>query len=150
MKNATLEKLYPLTIAALVSYLTWYLNIPFPVHPKEFLAASLGFGAILTGFITTAKAILVSMPSDSLMGSLRKSGYVDDLILYLKHALYGCLLFSGVCLVGFFILTYDEKEYTWPMWYKIIWVASALFAGLSFQRVSKFLFSVIKYDPNRK
>lgn len=138
--SASLERWYPWAVAALVGICWCYMRPRFPNDEKEFLSAALSLGAILTGFITTAKAILAGMPSESVMRRLREGGFIAPLVTYLKEALYGCLAFSVLCLYGFFLL---EKSPSLPAWFAACWMVLASFAGLSFYRVSSLLFRII-------
>lgn len=144
--NRTFERLYPFLGGALAGVIWWYFKPRFPVDEKEFLAAALSLAAILTGFITTAKAILAALPSDSVMQHLRRSGYLEDLLAYLADALYGCLLFSMYCLLGFFLL--DSTRPPVPQWFAVSWIGLGTFAGLSFYRISRLLFRVIRSNPS--
>jgi hypothetical protein len=135
LMNLTLERLYPLLVALIAATTWWWLSPSFPKDEGEFLSSALTLGAILTGFIATAKAILAALPSDSIMGRLRKSGYIDDLILYLSQALYGCFIFSLFCLVGFFLL--HDQTPTIPKWYAVTWIFFGAFSIASFFRVSR-------------
>jgi O-antigen/teichoic acid export membrane protein len=146
MKLLLLEKSYPLLLATVSAAAAYYFDITFPKDEwKEFLSAALSLGAILTGFIATAKAILASMPSDSVMGQLRSTGYIYELVSYLKQALHGCLFFSIFCLLGFFLV---DKNIL-PLLYRTIWVFAAVFSGLAFYRVSNLLFLVIQRDTKK-
>lgn len=142
-----IEIAYPFLIAFLASILWWKFKPVLPPDEKEFLAAGLSIGAILTGFITTAKAILVALPSDSIMGRLRASGYIDDLILYLAHALYSCFIFSIYCLAGFFLLETNKQMLTKV--YGVVWICLGTFSAVAFYRVSNFLFKIIRFNPDR-
>ena len=141
-----LEIFYPVLLALLAAIVWWKLRPILPPDEKEFLGAGLSIGAILTGFITTAKAILVALPSDSIMGRLRASGYIEDLILYLSHALYSCFLFSIYCLGGFFLLEADRPALT--KYFGVGWIFLSVFSALAFYRVSNFLFRIIRFNPN--
>ncbi|WP_348700327.1 hypothetical protein [Duganella fentianensis] len=142
-----IEIAYPFLLAVLAAILWWNFKPVFPPDEKEFLAAGLSIGAILTGFITTAKAILVALPSDSIMGRLRASGYIDDLILYLAQALYSCFIFSIYCLAGFFLLETNKQVLTKV--YGVIWIFLGTFSAVAFYRVSNFLFKIIRFNPDR-
>lgn len=144
-----IERNFPAALALAATFTWWYCGPTFPKEVKEFLAAALGLGAILTGFVATAKAILVALPSDRLMGSLRRSGYINDLVLYLAQALYGCLLFSIFCLVGFFLIATDARD-SLPKWYEITWIGLGVFATAAFYRVSRLLFVLLKLGSDSK
>lgn len=141
------EIAYPFLFAIVAAILWWKFKPILPPDEKEFLAAGLSIGAILTGFITTAKAILVALPTDSIMGRLRASNYIDDLILYLTHALYSCFIFSIYCLAGFFLLETNKQMLT--KIYGLIWIFLATFSAFAFYRVSNFLFKIIRFNPDR-
>jgi len=141
------ERWYP-WVAALLGSLAWhYFSFPFPCDEKEFLAAAISLGAIMTGFIATAQAILASLPGDSAMGRIRKSGYIDDLMIYLKESLYGCLGFSVYSLIGFFFLS---PKIVLPRFYGEIFVGITIFSMLAFQRVSSVLFKILHFQPPRE
>jgi len=142
-----IELAYPWVLALVSAALWWQLNPILPPDEKEFLAAGLSIGAILTGFITTAKAILVALPSDSIMGRLRASGYIDDLIIYLAQALYLCFIFSIYCIVGFFFLEGNGKPVL-SKTYGAIWIFLAVLSAVAFYRVSNFLFKIIRFNPD--
>jgi hypothetical protein len=141
----SLESNYPFLGALFALALWWYFSPPFPAAEKEFLAAAIGIGAILTGFIATAKAILAALPNDSVMGRLRATGYVKDLISYLEAALYTCLAFSIYGLFGFF-LQVDGHAYL-NTWYARGWVFLAAYALLAFHRVAQLLLKIIGHEP---
>lgn len=143
--HRNVERTYPFVGAAVSAAMWWHFEPRFPVDEKEFLAAALSLAAILTGFITTAKAILAALPSDSVMRHLRRSGYLEDLLAYLAHAIYGCLLFSLYCLFGFFLL--DTIKTPVPRWFAVIWTGLGVFAGLAFFRISRLLFRIIRNNP---
>lgn len=135
------ERIYPFAIALLAGAAWYYSNLKFPINEtKEVLASAISLGAILTGFIATAKAILAALPSDSVMRHLRSSGYIDDLIDYLASSLYGCLAFSVYCLVGFFVSPLSNL-------YVIIWMMLGAFALSAFFRVVRILLKILKFAP---
>lgn len=140
-RHLWLERWYPYAAALLAGVLWWRFALVLPVDLKEFLAAAISLGAILTGFIATSQAILASLPTDTVVGRLRASGYIEDLICYLAAALYGCLIFSAFSIVGFFLIG------ALPRWYGAIWAALALFSTLAFHRVSRIFFKILRWSP---
>ena len=143
-----IEYFYPFILACIGAFAWWEIAPVFPPDEKEFLAAGLSIGAILTGFITTAKAILIALPSDSIMGRLRQSDYIDDLISYLAQALYSCFFFSIYCLIGFFLLESNKQVLTKQ--YDVIWMFLGIFSAAAFFRVSSFLFKILRFNPDGK
>jgi hypothetical protein len=141
----SLERNYPLLGALSAFALWWYFSPPFPAAEKEFLGAAIGIGAILTGFIATTKAILAALPSDSVMGRLRATGYVKDLISYLEAALYTCLAFAIYGLFGFFLQADGHSNLN--TWYARGWVFLAAYALLAFHRVTQLLLKIIGHQP---
>lgn len=144
--NLHFEKFLPV-YGALLAGAVWRIAAPaLPQDEKEFLAAAISLGAVLTGFIATAKAILVTLPSEGAGKALRASTYWARLVAYLREALSGCLGFSVLSLAGFFLLTKDKI--TLPMWYGVVWCALGVYALLSFYRVSSILFTIIS-EPDK-
>lgn len=140
------ERNYPLIAAIAVAGACFYFNARFPIDGKEFLSAAISVGAIFAGFLATAKAILMALPSDSVMGKLRNSGYIEELIRYLLEALYGSLLFCAVSLMGFFLLHTMTNE---PLTissrlYIDAWFALAIYVGLSFIRIANIMVKVLR------
>lgn len=140
----SVERCYPYCGAALALGLWIWLKPVFPTAEKEFLAAAISIGAILTGFVATAKAILAALPSDSVMGRLRASGYIKDLISYLAAALYACLSFSIYGLTGFFLQV--DGQHHLNTWFARGWVFFAVLALLSFHRVVQLLLKILAYE----
>ena len=135
------ERWYPFVAGVVAGLTWWYFQGALPVAIKEFLSAAISVGAILTGFIATSQAILAALPTDTVVGRLRASGYIDDLISYLAGALYGCLIFSGYSMAGFFA---DEHL---PVWYGPGWMSLATFSALCFHRVSRIFFKILRWSP---
>ncbi|WP_152034631.1 hypothetical protein [Paracidovorax avenae] len=139
----SVEKVYPLAFAALAAGLWWFFLPSFPRDEKEFLGAAISVGSIFTGFIATAKAILAALPNDTVMGRLKKSGYIKELVSYLAQALYGCLSFSIYGMMGFFLL--EERAPSLGKYYAIGWIFLAAFSLAAFHRVASVLMKVISH-----
>lgn len=140
-----IEKYHPIALAVATA-VAWALlserfALTMPKDEKEFLAAALGLGAVLTGFIATAQAILMALPSDSVMGRLRTSGYLEDLVEYIGRALHGGFAFCVLNLIGFSIL-YLDKDVKSIYW--ILWIGLAVYAALAFLRISKIMLRIMR------
>jgi hypothetical protein len=134
---------YPYIASAVAAYLWWRCKGKFPLDEKEFLGAAISIGSILTGFVATAKAILAALPSDSVINRIRTSGYISDLVRYLRDALYGCFGFSIFSMAGFFLL--EPDKHALASWYSVAWAFLACFALLTFFRVANILIKIIEH-----
>lgn len=75
-----------------------------------FFSATLTLGGVLTGFMATLKAMLFSMPQ-STFRRLKGSGYINELMCYLKEAISGGFI---LCIVSVVAL-YARTEWMHPL-----------------------------------
>jgi hypothetical protein len=139
------EKSYPLA-TGLVSAVAWaYFFQRFGLHlpndEKEFFAAALSMGAVLTGFIATAQAILMALPSDSVMGRLRSTGYIEDLVSYISAALLSGFIFCLLNLIGFALVGGEPLT---KQIYSSLWICFGVYSGLTFLRVSRVMLKIMR------
>ena len=131
------EKLFPYLLSLAAGLLWWQFELCFP-SGEGVLGSSLTIGAILTGFLATAKAILMGLDSP-IMNRIRKTDYLTDLVSYLSHAIWLSFTFCGISLLGYFIITTNS-------WYGIVWaVIGAAMAG-SFIRVTNIMLKILNYN----
>ncbi|XYJ09454.1 hypothetical protein ACSUZJ_18990 [Telluria sp. B2] len=139
------EKWHPLVIGLTAgiawAYLFQRFGFHLPADEKEFFAAALSMGAVLTGFIATAQAILMALPSDSVMGRLRSTGYIDDLISYISSALLSGFIFCLLNLIGFALISSASVV---KQIYSSLWIWFAIYAGLTFLRVSRVMLKIMR------
>jgi len=141
MNTLTFERTYPFVFFLLTAALAWFYEFDFPTDgKKELLSASISVGAILAGFLGTAKAILMALPSDALT-RLRMSRYMDDLVRYLSEALLGCLGVSLVSMIGFFVSATPHS------FYPTLWLAIGVHALVSFWRVGRIMLLLLQSPP---
>lgn len=140
MNSLTFERWYPYVAAALGAVVWYRLGQPFPSDAKEFLAAALSFAAILVGFLATAQAILMALPSDSVIAQIKSSGYIDDLVRYMREAFYGLVIFAVLNLTGFF---FELSKL--PLWFKGVWVVLAVLSLFVFQRVTEIIVRIMRH-----
>lgn len=139
--NLKIERYYP-HFVALASGAGWFwLRWTLPTDEKEFLAAALSLGAVLTGFIATAQAILMALPSDSVMGRLRAGGYIPDLVGYISAALTAGIIFCVLCLVGFYLISVTAEQ---KRFFSTAWVTIGIFGLLAFHRVTYILMRIMR------
>ncbi|RKP58972.1 hypothetical protein D7S86_03380 [Pararobbsia silviterrae] len=105
------------------------------------MSAAVSVGAILTGFVATALAILAALPNDSMMGRIRNSGYINELVPHLAQALYGCLAFSVLSLCAFFPMKDNAQLSTY---WTTSWVMIGIFSSFAFVRVVSTLMRILR------
>lgn len=138
MKSIYLEQGAPyiLGIAAMVVW--WQVGVSLPEN-NDILSSSLTLGAILTGFLATAKAILMTLDSP-IMQRLRETDYIDSIVSYLSQAIWLSFSFCILTLVGFFI---DNKT----MIFGIAWVGLGATSAGAFIRVTNIMLKIIRHSP---
>lgn len=136
------ERFYPYLGAGAAAGIAFYFQVNFPKDDKEFLAASLSFGAVIAGFMATAKAILMALPNDSVIARLKESGYIKELSSYLASSIYGSMIFCILNVVGFFILKINSPV---SSIFTSIWILLCTFTVLAFFRVARIMLAIMKY-----
>lgn len=139
MKSLYLEKVAPYLLALSGDLLWWRVGLAFPPG-DDLLSSSLTLGAIITGFLATAKAILMTLDSP-VMQRIRETNYVNDLVSYLGQAIWLSFGFCAVSIVGFFSVRSE-------LWYGLLWVFFGLASAASFVRVTNIMLKIIKHPPS--
>lgn len=139
MTSLLFEKTVPY-VAALVAALAWWqLDVSLP-NGTPILSSSLTLGAILTGFLATAKAIVMTLDSP-IMQRIRETTYVNDLVSYLGQAIWLSFAFCVVAMVGFFVETSSA-------WYGLAWIVLGVASAAAFIRVTNIMFKIIKHPSS--
>lgn len=141
MSSLAFEKYYPYILGVLATVLWQQLGVQMPLK-DSFLSASLTIGAILAGFMATSKAILMTLDSP-VMQRIRTSGYVEELVYYLAHALWLSFSFSIISLIGFFLETSTDDI---KLYYGLVWVFFGISASVAFIRITNLMLKIIKYQ----
>lgn len=138
MKSIHLERLSPYILATAGGLLWWKFQVVLPTG-DAILGSSLTLGAILTGFLATAKAIVMSLDSP-IMQRIRETTYINDLVSYLSQAIWLSFGFCIVSIIGFFVSTNK-------MWYGLAWIILGLASAGAFIRVTNIMLKIIKHPP---
>jgi len=131
-----LEKIYPYLLAASAALLWWNADVKLP-SGEGILGSSLTIGAILTGFLATAKAILMALDSP-IMQRIRQTEYLGDLVSYLSQAIWLSFSFVGISLVGYFVSTNK-------LWYGLLWISVGVAMASAFIRVTNIMLKILKH-----
>lgn len=134
-----IERLYPYVGGIIAAWVWWGVDAALPDPRGPLLSSSLTLGAILTGFLATAKAILISLRGSAIMNELRESTYIHDLVSYLAQAIWTAFAFSILALLGFF-------DNTVAPYYDLAWIGLGVVAALSFVRVTYILLKLIQHE----
>lgn len=134
-----LERWFPYLVAAFGVLLWWRMGITLP-DKEGLLGSSLTIGAILTGFLATAKAILMALDSP-VMKRIRNTDYLADLVSYLGQAIWLSLLFCCIALLGYFVNAISNI-------YGFLWIATGLAMISAFIRVTNIMLKILKYPGN--
>lgn len=97
----------PRLLGILAGVAAYYLHknnmIAMPVKaPDSYLSAVISLGGVLTGFMATLKALLYGM-SDITYKRLKASGYLADLLSFLREALWGSVSMCVIALLAFYV-----------------------------------------------
>lgn len=134
------ERILPYVIGVLAGMAWHWLHLKLPGNPsttESLLSASITFGAIIIGFLSTAKAIIASVYNAPFMGDLRDSGYMSDLVRYLLEAVLIALAFVGVNFYGYI------GQYHGPI-FQCLWFSLLLCSSAAFVRVTLILAALLK------
>ena len=141
-KSKGFERSYPFMGAALVSGCWWWFCVKFPEPADSMLNASLTFGAIITGFLGTSKAILMSLKGTKIFRRLYDSGFINDLSGYLQAAILSSLGFCLLSFAGFFKLGANQ-------YFGVAWSFFGAHTVLSFWRIMAVLLAILKLDTRK-
>lgn len=129
------EQWAPYGWGAAAACLSYLCGLCFPTEPG-LLGASITGGAIIFGFLSTAMILLLSLENRR-MTQVRGSGYLIDLVSYLREAIYVALFFVGLNLAGYFIAQPAE-------WFMAVWLGLLVAAFLAFRRTMKIALILLR------
>lgn len=141
-----IERCYPigLSIGAALAWLTWCRG---PINgPHDLLATAVTLSSIVVGFLATAMSIVLAAPDSSLMKDLRSSGYVHDLVHYLREPFIVGLALAAFSLSGYVVSEDAAKGDLYVG--VIIWLAAWMLGGLL--RIAIVLMHFLKYRPKQR
>lgn len=122
------ERWYPCFLGAVLSLGWYFLGLPSPESPRELLSTLVGLASIAVGFLATAMSIVVAAPEGPLLKQLRDSGYIEDLIRYLREPFAFGIGLVIACIAGYFL---PKDSVSHPAFVAtLIWLAATLLAGL--------------------
>lgn len=96
------ERYYPYFWGVIACVAVWWIDRKgYSISYSENMLASLvSLGGIFAGFLATVKTLLLTM-SGPVQKRLVESDYIEDLLRYLREAIYGSLLLCITAMIGF-------------------------------------------------
>lgn len=137
-----IERYWPY-FAALIGTSIWCYGLKRP-HPTDFeslLSASCAASAVLVGFLATSKTILISISSSEVYLRIKNGNYSELLLSYFFWSIIWGVLFLCLSIVGFFV---SNTSLIFNCFVSL-WVFSAFLSIFCFLRVTKIMFSVMKW-----
>ncbi len=102
MMSLWLEKQYPFLVAGCVGGAILWLDLDMEPNAPQLLAATVTFGAVVSGFVGTSLAILTSLDTP-IMRRIRATEYRGILKSYLGWALCAGIVLSLTGIFGLFV-----------------------------------------------
>tara|TARA_R110001606_G_scaffold8453_2_gene37187 strand:+ start:11470 stop:11880 length:411 start_codon:yes stop_codon:yes gene_type:complete len=134
MSTLLIEKYTPYALGAIAVALWLYAGVKFP-EANDVLGSTLTISAILTGFVATSKALLMTLNNET-MKSLKTSGYISDLLSYLGQSIYLSFIVCIISIVGYFVDTHGLA-------FGAIWIFFTITAGSAFIRVTLITLKIL-------
>jgi hypothetical protein len=122
------ERWYPTGVAGGVTVAWTYCCPAAPDNMHDIFATSVGLAAIVVGFLATAMSIVLAAPDSKIMQELRSSGYIGELIWYLREPFLVGLALAAVALAGYFISADVAKKPAFVG--ALVFLSTLLIAGL--------------------
>ena len=132
MKPRHIERVYPYVVAAILAVAYGCFHVPFP-SGMDILNSSMTIGAILIGFLATAKSIIATLTSEKWQ-RFKGTQFFGLLTSYLEEAIYSALLYCIWCMIGYFVH---------PAYFGVIWFLLSMVTLLTFVRISHHLTQII-------
>ncbi|MDP0494926.1 MAG: hypothetical protein Q7Q73_01840 [Verrucomicrobiota bacterium JB024] len=145
------ERFWPFILGAAVGLGFAIAGAPLPPDSAyaSMMAASAGVSAILVGFLSAAKAILLTISGSKALRALRQSGYADDLFKYIKSSIEWAIAFSVLCIIMMYVDA--QHAYNITVWkvqishpFMIVWAACGAVTIFTFYRVSRIIFKILR------
>ena len=111
-------------------------------YSEDMLASLVSLGGIFAGFLATVKTLLLTM-NVVVLNRLKESGYLNDLLRYLREGIYGALLLCVIAMVGF------NEAMLWPEKHVALLFGALVFSLLALYRITRIAMALLLYiNPN--
>lgn len=103
MNGLAFERWYPLggALVLLCAWASFEMGMPASDAMRDLFATTMSLAAITVGFLATAMSIVVAAPESQLIKQLSQSGYLKDLVRYLREPFVVGIVIAALCMAGF-------------------------------------------------
>ena len=143
MGSLKVERWYPFFLGAVVTGAWAHWCAPPKEGIHDLFATAVSFAAIVVGFLATAMSIVLAAPDSPIMRQLRSSGYIVELVRYLREPFMVGLAVGSLCLAGY----YTSDAVSRSQWFlgSLVFLLTMLMAGLL--RIAMVFMSFLKTPP---
>ena len=136
-----IEAAWPYVVGGLVLAVWRFpLEATFPGKMDGLLAASGTAAAVLIGFLSTAKAVLLGLSSSEALKVLKGAGFLGLFYRYIFEAIWGGISFLVLVTLGFFVASPEGAA---PYWYAAAWVLFGSTVVAQYVRVTQLFFALL-------
>ncbi|MES2832758.1 MAG: hypothetical protein V4695_12280 [Pseudomonadota bacterium] len=150
--NRFWERRYPTLISVAVAAIAWYFGLRFDVSRiSNQLSSTINISAILMGFTGTANAMLLSFNSKKFLAIRANKNLWYLLLTYFRSSLWAAMF---VCFYSLLLFSIDITKIPLSINYGAqvepflmpVWIGSVVFALLSFFRLLRAVFGILKAE----
>ena len=141
------ERVWPYGVSIVTVAAWWWIGAPFPKDFTALIAAAGTVAAVLVGFLSTAKVVILGITGSEVFQILKKAGYIDIYMKYVRAAIYGTLALLVISMLGFFLEPIQNPNIhdVALKGFPFLWILLSSFAVCAFLRVTNLLFNLLKH-----
>ena len=142
------ERLWPYVLSIAIGAVWLFGGLPLPSDSGGLFGAAVTVASVFGGFLIAAKAILLSLKGGKIFAALRRSGYLDTFVGYLRGGINASALMIVISITSFFI-DFSTINLTYPFAERLFyagWISVSLLALFTYWRVSNNLFKLLTHS----
>lgn len=141
--SSKLVKLWPFILAIVAAIAGTIVTLLCEIGPlsKSLAVGTMTFGIVVAGFSATQRNMLLGMGGSKVLRFAARTGYHNDVLVYLMQCVYAGLLVSGVSIIGLFL---GDNTTIWRIWLIALTSALVLVVGL-IVRNERLIVRIVKH-----
>lgn len=134
-------------VVSLITATIWYyFKISFPQDPSGLLGASATLAAVFAGFLGVAQGLILTMKDSEAYKILKANDLLSRLFSYLRSGISSSVFLAVLSVVGFFLVTPNSGiKIQYKTIYEAMWAFSSMFSFLSYHRITKIMFKLLRH-----